>query len=155
MAILDIGHPAFGCHDLDDALAFYNLLGIKESFRLLHENGDVRLIYLHVSGDRFIELFPNGPAPADRAPVAQQSYRHLCLVTDDIASMVEHLRGHEVKIDTEPRVGLDFNTQAWVKDPDGNAIELMQLSPDSPQRSITEGSVFLVSVTLVQPNDQR
>ncbi len=38
-----------------------------------------------------------------------------------------------VALDPEPVVGLDGNWQAWVKDPDGNAIELMRLSEDSPQ----------------------
>ena len=153
MAIMDIGHPAFGCYDLESSLAFYKLLGISESFRLLNEDGSVRLIYLHVSVDRFIELFPNGPAPAERSPGTLQSYRHLCLITDDIVSMVERLRNHGVQIDTEPKVGLDFNTQAWVRDPDGNAIELMQLAPDSPQRAIVEGSAFPASNILVRPND--
>jgi lactoylglutathione lyase len=154
MAILDIGHPAFGCDDLDAALAFYELFGISESFRLLKEDGTVRLVYLHVAGDRFIELFPGGPAPYDRAPISQQSYRHLCLLTDDIEGMVEHLRENGVTIDTEPKVGLDFNTQAWVKDPDGNPIELMQLAPESPQRSIVDGTAFPESEILMQPTPQ-
>ena len=38
-----------------------------------------------------------------------------------------------VALDPELVVGLDGNWQAWVKDPDGNAIELMRLSEDSPQ----------------------
>ncbi len=37
-------------------------------------------------------------------------------------------------LDREPVVGLDGNWQAWVKVPDGNAIELMRPSEDSPQR---------------------
>ena len=151
MSITDIGHPAFGCHDLQAALDFYALLGIRESFRLLKEDGSVRLVYLHVAGDRFIELFPGGPAPADRAPQDRQSYRHLCLVTDDIAGMVEHLRSHGVTIDTEPKLGLDFNTQAWITDPDENPIELMQLAQESPQRAIADGTAFPASEILVQP----
>jgi catechol 2,3-dioxygenase-like lactoylglutathione lyase family enzyme len=154
MAILDIGHPAFGCHDLDAALTFYGLFGIKESFRLLKDDGTVRLVYLHVAGDRFLELFPGGPAPDNRAPTAQQSYRHLCLITDDIEGMVEHLRSHGITIDTEPKVGLDFNTQAWVKDPDGNPIELMQLALESPQRAIADGTAFPESKILVQPDSR-
>lgn len=152
MAILDIGHPAYGCHDLDAALAFYALLGIEESFRLVKEDGSVRLIYLHVAGDRFIEIFPGGPGPEERAPQGQQSYRHLCLVTDDIEWMVEHLRSNGVTIDTELKVGLDFNTQAWVKDPNGNRIELMQLSPQSPQHAIANGTEFPASDILVIPS---
>lgn len=150
MAILDIGHPAYGCHDLDAALQFYALLGIEESFRLVKEEGGVRLIYLHVAGDRFIELFPGGPPPEQRASQQQQSYRHLCLVTDDIEGMVERLRSNGVTIDTEPKLGLDFNTQAWVKDPDGNPIELMQLSPESPQRAIADGTTFPASDILIK-----
>lgn len=150
MAILDIGHPAYGCHDLNAALQFYALLGIEESFRLVKEEGGVRLIYLHVAGDRFIELFPGGPPPEQRASQQQQSYRHLCLVTDDIEGMVERLRSNGVTIDTEPKLGLDFNTQAWVKDPDGNPIELMQLSPESPQRAIADGTTFPASDILIK-----
>ena len=150
MAILDIGHPAYGCHDLDAALQFYALFGIEESFRLVKEDGGVRLIYLHVAGDRFIELFPGGPPREQHASQQQQSYRHLCLVTDDIKGMVEHLRGNGITIDTEPKLGLDFNTQAWVKDPDGNPIELMQLSPESPQRAIADGTAFPASDILIE-----
>lgn len=150
MAILDIGHPAFGCHDLDAALAFYSLLGIDESFRLLKDDGSVRLVYLHVAGDRFIELFPGGPPPGDQATRDVQSYRHLCLVVDDIEESVEHLRVNGVTIDIEPNVGLDHNIQAWMKDPDGNPIELMQLSPESPQRAIANDTAFPASEILVQ-----
>lgn len=151
MAITDIGHPAYGCHDLDASLAFYRLLGIEESFRLLRDDGSVMLAYLHVAGDRFIEIFPGGQAPEGRATTAQQSYRHLCLVTDDIKGMVEHLRVNGIAIDIEPKQGLDFNTQAWVKDPDGNPIELMQLAAESPQRAIADGTPFPKSGILVQP----
>jgi lactoylglutathione lyase len=152
MSITDIGHPAFGCHDLQAALDFYALLGIKESFRLLKEDGSVRLIYLHVAGDRFIELFPGGPPIADQPSKDRQSFRHLCLVTDDIEGMVDHLRGHGVTIDVEPKLGLDHNTQAWIKDVDGNPIELMQLAPESPQRAITNGTAFPASDILVEAN---
>jgi hypothetical protein len=55
-------------------------------------------------------------------------------VDDDIHAVCEHLRTEGVALDREPVVGLDGNWQAWVKDPDGNPIELMQLSEDSPQR---------------------
>jgi len=150
LAILDIGHPAFGCHDLDASLAFYALLDIHESFRLLHDDGSTILVYLHVAGDRFIELFPGGPSPESRAPLGQQSFKHLCLMTDDLAGMVEHLRTHGIAIDTEPKMGLDFNMQAWIRDPDGTPIELMQIAMESPQRAIADGTTFPESDTLVR-----
>jgi lactoylglutathione lyase len=90
------------------------------------------LVYLHISGDRFLELFPNGPEPGTGV---KQSFRHICLQTDDLLAEVESLRAQGVTIDREPKTGLDHNLQAWITDPDGNPIELMQISDESPQRA--------------------
>lgn len=137
MMIADIGHPAFGAYDLNASLAFYAKLGIEESFRLHYEDGRLMLVYLHVHGDRFIEIFPNGPEPVVGRV---QSFRHLCLVTDDIRATVEELRANGVAINREANTGLDHNLQAWIRDPDGNDIELMQLSDESPQRDVARRS---------------
>jgi lactoylglutathione lyase len=61
---------------------------------------------------------------------------HLCLVAGDLHATVEQLRAAGVVIDREPKMGLDHNWQAWISDPDGNKIELMQLVEDSPQRRV-------------------
>ncbi len=129
--ITDLGHPAFAAQDVGRTLEFYAPLGIEEAFRLHHDDGSLMLVYLHVSGDRFIEVFPGGP-PTD--PDRPQSFMHLCLLTDDIQSAVEHLRQSGAPIVSETALGLDGNLQAWTRDPDGNQIELMQLSKNSPQR---------------------
>jgi lactoylglutathione lyase len=131
--IADIGHAAFAAHDLELALAFYAKLGINEAFRLHRDDGSLMLVYLHVAGDRFVEVFPNGPPPD---PNRKGSFMHLCLITDDLGSTVERLREAGVAIEREPKLGLDHNWQAWIRDPDGNAIELMQLSEESPQRRV-------------------
>ena len=129
--ITDLGHTAFGVHDLDAALAFYAHLGLNESFRLHYPDGSLMLVYLHIGGDRFLELFPNGPEPdANRT----QSFKHICLLTADLPAAVETLRAAGIAIEREPKEGLDGNLQAWIRDPDGNAIELMQLVDTSPQR---------------------
>jgi hypothetical protein len=57
---------------------------------------------------------------------------HICLLTDELHAAVEHLRKNGASIDREPAVGSDGNWQAWTRDPDGNEIELMQLSEESP-----------------------
>ena len=95
------------------------------------------LVYLHVGGDRFLELFPHGPEPD---PDRVQSFRHVCLLTDDLRGAVEELRGRGVTIEREPKEGLDANLQAWIRDPDGNPIELMQLSEASPQRRVARSA---------------
>ncbi|MDQ3044981.1 MAG: VOC family protein [Chloroflexota bacterium] len=135
--ITDIGHPAFACHDVDATLRFYALLGVTESFRLVKEDGSLRLIYLQVAEERFLELFPGDPAPREKREAT--SYRHLCLLTSDLHGAVEHLRAAGVTIDRQPLQGLDANWQAWIRDPDGNDIELLRLDEMSPQRATIRG----------------
>jgi lactoylglutathione lyase len=134
--ITDLGHAAFAAHDLDATLAFYAKLGIHEAFRLHREDGSLMLVYLHIAGDRFVEVFPNGPAPD---PQRRGSFMHLCLVSDDLRGDVERLRSQGIQIRVEPKQGLDHNLQAWIADPDGNQIELMQLADESPQRRVARG----------------
>jgi lactoylglutathione lyase len=134
--ITDLAHIAFAAHDLEASLAFYAAIGIPEAFRLHYPDGRLMLVYLHVGGDRYIEVFPSGPEPdAER----MQSFMHICLLSDDIEADVESFRAKGIAIDREVKRGLDHNLQAWIKDPDGNAIELMQLSADSPQWQRSRG----------------
>ena len=135
--ITDVGHPAFRAYDLDETLTFYKKLGLSESFRLNHADGSVMLVCLHVSGDRFLEIFPNGPEPD---PNGVHNFHHLCLLTDNLTGMVERLRKQDVAIQQEPKMGLDHNLQAWIRDPDGNDIELMELSEESPQRKVARSA---------------
>src|SRR5262249_309098 len=117
-------------HDVGASLAFYEKLGLRESFRLNYPDGSLMLVYLYLGGDRFIEIFPNGPEPdANRV----HSFRHICLFSADLRADLERLRQQGIEIEIEPKEGLDYNLQAWIRDPDGNAIELMQISEDSPQ----------------------
>jgi len=134
--ITDLGHIAIAAYDLENSLAFYAKLGLMEAFRLHNEDGTLMLVYLHAGGDRFIEIFPNGPVPN---PNRQASFMHTCLVVDDLQATVETIRKSGVAIEQEPKVGLDHNRQAWIRDPDGNPIELMQLAENSPQRQIARG----------------
>ncbi|MCL2434218.1 MAG: VOC family protein, partial [Clostridia bacterium] len=81
----------------------------------------------------FIELFPAGERGGAPDKAAQASYQHLCLGVEDIYAAVEEIRARGCPIDVEPKQGMDGNIQAWITDPDGNRIELMQMMPGSPQ----------------------
>ena len=129
----DLGHVAFAAADVGQTLAFYEKLGIREAFRLHHDDGSLMLVYLHVASDRFIEVFPGGPPPEPDRP---GSFMHLCLLTDDLLETVAGLRTAGIPVDREPTPGLDGNLQAWIHDPDSNAVELMELTRDSPQRRV-------------------
>ena len=58
---------------------------------------------------------------------------HMCLETDDVAELVKQLEAAGVALLMPLKLALDGNWQAWIEDPDGNRIELMQMDPDSLQ----------------------
>ena len=61
------------------------------------------------------------------------TYSHFCLLVDDLAATLRDLAARGLEAPGSPIQGLDHNWQYWIKDPDGNAIELMQIMPASPQ----------------------
>lgn len=130
--IKGIGHLAFEVKDMDKSMDFYcNALGLKKAFDLRDEKGNPFIQYLKVSENQFIELFY---AKVDKEKAnGDRSYSHMCLEVDDIYKTVESIRSKGVHIDSEPVRGKDLNYQSWIRDPDGNRIELMQMDPDSPQ----------------------
>ena len=131
----DLAHTALKTHDLERCLAFYALLGIHEAFRLHNPDGSLMLVYLHVGGDRFLEIFPGGSS----TPTPEASFMHLCLRSSDLQADVAALEAKGIVLERAISRGLDGNLQAWIRDIDGNALELMQLEEDSPQRRVARG----------------
>ena len=57
---------------------------------------------------------------------------HICFEVDDIDSVIENIRSKGWTI-TDKRQGGDKAWQAWMSDPDGLPIEVMQYTPESSQ----------------------
>ena len=129
--ITQVGHAAFGVSDIDAARRYYcEGLGLEEAFQLCRDDGSLWIVYLKVGAGTFIELFPE----PDLEPCeANASYKHLCLLVDDLETTVAELRSRGVGLTSEINRGKDGNLQAWTCDPDGNRIELMQIAPESEQ----------------------
>lgn len=129
--ITGIGHVAFSIRDLDRSLDFYcNKLGFRRAFHLDRaETPSPWIVYIQIAPGHFIELFPGGSGENEPRPVG---YNHLCLLVDDMAATLKDLEARGLSIAGEPVQGLDHNWQYWLKDPDGNPIELMQIVADSP-----------------------
>lgn len=136
--IIGLGHVAYKVKDLDKSLEFYcNKLGLKEVFRLYHDNGELMLVYLKVANGQFIELFPGGVYKG-KDEDESIGFKHLCLHVDDIFATLEELKKKGLEIKGQPLMGADGNYQYWLEDPDGNKIELMQIMPNSLQASVKE-----------------
>ena len=127
---MGIGHLAFNVADMQKSIVYYcDGLGFTHAFSLKDENGNPWIEYLHIGGGQFIELFYTKPGFEN----ANTGYAHLCLEVEDCVAACKEFEARGVELTSQPRQGSDFNIQAWTKDPDGNRIEIMQISPDSPQ----------------------
>lgn len=122
-----VNHVGISTHDYDAALAFYkDTLGAKEAFTLRNPDGSVRLTYLQLSRDTFVELLP---VSADQPA----GVRHIGIETDDVEASVAVLRASGLAVD-DPTVGVSKARVARIEDPSGVQIEVMQIGPDSLQR---------------------
>jgi catechol 2,3-dioxygenase-like lactoylglutathione lyase family enzyme len=129
--ITGIGHIAFVINDLERSLDFYcNKLGFRRAFQLDREGTPSPwIVYIQIAPGHFIELFPEGHGENAPRPVG---YNHFCLLVDDMTTTLKELETRGLPISGEPVRGLDNNLQYWIKDPDGNSIELMQIIANSP-----------------------
>ena len=58
---------------------------------------------------------------------------HICLDIVDLDEEIARLEKAGVKIVSPIKGGIDNNRGAWIHDPDGNRIELMEMHPNSIQ----------------------
>ena len=128
-----LGHLAIKVKDLDVSLDFWrDRVGLQEMHRLKRDDGATWLVYLRITDMQFLELFPG--AETDHAPGEEANgVLHICLTIDDLDAEVARLQKAGVKIVSPITGGLDGNRGAWIHDPDGNRIELMEMAPDCLQ----------------------
>jgi lactoylglutathione lyase len=143
--ITGLGHVAIKVNDVERAMAFYTkVLEFPEMLRLHHDDGSLFLIYLRITDDAYLEIFPN--AETGRAPgVHANGVHHFCLTVDRLEPVLEKVvanggqpfawRDGALQPCDTPQIshGLDGNRQSWLEDPDGNRIELMEMAEDSLQ----------------------
>ncbi|MBX4860028.1 VOC family protein [Rhizobium leguminosarum bv. viciae] len=133
LGITGYGHVAIKVKDLDASLDFYReRLGFPEMLRLKNEDGSTWLVYLRITDDHYLEIFPG--AENDRAPGWNANgVNHMCFTIDDLDATATRIQAAGIKLTAEIKPGLDGNRQAWIEDPDGNRIELMEMHPDCLQ----------------------
>lgn len=134
-AFQTLGHINFKTRDLARSIAFYKRLGFEPFLELTQEDGRPWIVYLRFDDMLYLELTGGGPA-AEEAPGPEVTgFNHLCITVDDIEVAAKELGALGVPLmhPLSPGRGLDSNRGAWVADPDGNRIELMQMSTDCAQ----------------------
>jgi len=132
LTVSSIAHVAIRVKNIDTILDFYiNKLGFSEMMRL-DKDGRLWLVYLRITDDQYLEVFPEGEG--DRASEREAvGYNHLCLAVPDIHKAVAELDALGIERIRPTIKAADNNWQTWIEDPEGHRIELMQMADDSLQ----------------------
>ena len=132
-AFLTLGHINFKTRDLQASIKFYETLGFKTFLELTDEDHKPWIVYLRFDDQLYLELTGGGK---DRSPGPEPTgFNHMCITVSDIEAAARELEANGLKLMNPLKLtkGLDNNRGAWVEDPYGNRIELMEMAPDCVQ----------------------
>lgn len=130
-------HTMVRVKNLEASMAFYELLGLKETRRHDSEAGRFTLVFMAPKGqeDCPVELTYNWDGD-DALPSDSRHFGHLAYSVDNIYDTCQHLQDNGVVINRPPRDG----RMAFVRSPDNVSVELLQdgpaLAPAEPWASM-------------------
>jgi catechol 2,3-dioxygenase-like lactoylglutathione lyase family enzyme len=122
--VVMMNHVGINVPNIEEAITYYTTkMGYREAFRLNDDNGQPRIVYLHISRNTFLEL---NQANADRPA----GFTHYGLQVDNAVAAVAEFRKRGVDV-TDTNVSDTKAILANIKDPYMGRIELAQLTPES------------------------
>ena len=130
-------HTMVRVKDLEASMAFYELLGLKETRRHDSDQGRFTLVFMAPEGqeDCPVELTFNWDGD-DALPSDSRHFGHLAYSVDNIYDTCQFLQDNGVVINRPPRDG----RMAFVRSPDNVSVELLQdgpaLAPAEPWASM-------------------
>jgi lactoylglutathione lyase len=136
--IHQLAHVCFYTDRFQEMILFYNqILGLNIKFTLDLPDGKPFGYYFECGNTTFIEVFDRVKAiekwGGDSASLSNgNQYKHMCFEVKGLVDFKDKLQKQGLIV-SEITTGMDFSSQAWISDPDGNSIELMEYSDKSLQ----------------------
>jgi catechol 2,3-dioxygenase-like lactoylglutathione lyase family enzyme len=136
--IRQLAHLNFVTNDLSKIIDFYvNKLGMNVKFTLNSHQGQPFGYYFGCGNTTFLEFFDQAMAAEVWGGKVEEltrgtRYRHFCLEVTALDEYCQTLKSRGVDV-SDISLGMDNSRQAWVTDPDGNSIELMEYGSTSLQ----------------------
>lgn len=131
-----LAHVCIGAVDLDAAEGFYvDALGMEKAFEFYRASQRIGF-YVKAGETTFLEVFATDAAPKNGSSLI----KHFCLEVEDLDTVISRLSDCGLEVSAK-KMGADNAWQAWITDPSGVRIELMQYSDTSTQ--FTGRAVFL------------
>ena len=113
-------HTMIRVSSIEDTVAFFEVIGLKEVRRYSSEKGRFTNVFLAVPGEAVqVELTYNWDP---EVYTGGRNFGHLAYAVDNIYETCAALQKHGVTINRPPREG----RMAFVKTPDGISVELLQ-----------------------------
>lgn len=115
--------------DLEKSIAFFELLGLKETRRVDNEDGRFTLLFMAPEGQKEcpVELTYNWDGD-EGLPSDSRHFGHLAYGVGNIYKMCQKLMDAGVTINRPPRDG----RMAFVRSPDNISVELLQIGESLP-----------------------
>lgn len=125
-------HPAYRVADLKRSAAFYANVGFQEIGRVEIGDGAV-LLMLNLPGDgEEVSLELVADPRLDPLEIGD-GFSHLAVQVDDLAATLADLTAQGIEVDGPHRPGGEEGPiTAFIRDPDGYRIELVQWPPGHP-----------------------
>jgi catechol 2,3-dioxygenase-like lactoylglutathione lyase family enzyme len=136
--IRKLAHLNFVTNDLEKIIDFYvNKLGMKVKFTLDNKEGKPFGYYFACGDTTFLEFFDQRMAAEVWGGNVEElrngtRYKHFCLEVTGLDEYCKLLQEKGVDV-SRITLGMDNSRQAWIADPDGNSIELMEYGFSSLQ----------------------
>ena len=123
-------HTMVRVKDLDASMAFYALLGLKETRRITNDGARFTLVFMAdpTQPECPVELTYNWDGD-DGLPSDGRHFGHLAYAVDNIYDMCALLQANGITINRPPRDG----HMAFVRSPDNVSIELLQAGDALPK----------------------
>jgi catechol 2,3-dioxygenase-like lactoylglutathione lyase family enzyme len=144
MKITRVDHVSFTVGELERSAAFYSRFGFEPFKRYVSagpdvdegtatENADMEIVWLkHPVGGPMLELIRYMNYPAERSALnSRVGAAHLCFATADIAAAEQELRSAGAQFLSAPHQDEFGMRWVYLRDPDGNVVELVQDPPTS------------------------
>jgi catechol 2,3-dioxygenase-like lactoylglutathione lyase family enzyme len=145
MHVQRIDHVSFTVGELERSIAFYGRFGFEPFKRYVSAgpevdegadtpNADMEIVWLRRPGERMmLELIRYLRHPAERsAPNSKVGAAHLCFAIDDVFGAHAQLSAEGIAFLSAPHED-EFGVRwVYLRDPDGNAVELIQDPPAAP-----------------------
>jgi catechol 2,3-dioxygenase-like lactoylglutathione lyase family enzyme len=123
-----LAHINIGSYDLKASEDFYcNILGLEKIFEFI-KDGELFGFYAGTGNTTFVEVFLQDEVRESSSSLLH----HLCLEVEDLEAAILEIRAKGWEI-SDKIMGGDNSWQAWISDPSGVQIELMQYTNESSQ----------------------